>query len=284
MKLTNLYFRIKSKLFREIGKIFNYRPNSYPFVSGDGFRNIADFVYDEIKNFNPKDVKNGDIIFVASPFIKEYFTKIHIQINQPYKLITHNGDNEVGEFESKYIDDKIIHWFAQNNTFKHPKITPIPIGIENKKWFMSGYVLTKIIKKLEGQRNERKRRILFGFNSNTNFEERSKALAELRKNPLADEIKERLIPTEYFKLLNKYDFVASPPGNGVDCHRTWEALYLDITPLVKDSYCMRYFKEINIPTLIVSSYNNLPEEEIRQEDKKSSAIYMDYWINKINNG
>ncbi len=30
----------------------------------------------------------------------------------------------------------------------------------------------------------------------------------------------------------QYSFWLSPRGNGIDCHRTWEALYLDVIPIV----------------------------------------------------
>lgn len=282
MEKFNIIFRIKTKILRKIFFYLKHRPDSYPFISGDGFRKIANFIYDEITTFQPQKVERGNIIFVASPLIDKYFKYIHPQIKNPYKLITHNGDNEVGEKETKYIDNKIIHWFAQNNTFKHYKITPIPIGIENRKWFMSGYILYKKYKKIKKENIDKKQRILFGFNSNTNIEERSKALTELKENPLADEIKEKLNPDKYFKLLNQYNFVVSPPGNGVDCHRTWEALYLDIVPLVKRSYCMEYFKEIGFNLKIVDNYKetNLLSEKKNKNDK---ILHMDYWIKLIKN-
>jgi hypothetical protein len=31
------------------------------------------------------------------------------------------------------------------------------------------------------------------------------------------------------------DYVASPRGNGLDCHRFWEGLYLGVTPIVERS-------------------------------------------------
>jgi hypothetical protein len=279
MEKFDIFFRLKTKILRKITSLFKYRLDSFPFISGDGFRKIANFIYDETKKFKPEEVKNGNIIFVASPFIKEYFTDIHPQIKYPYKLITHNGDDEVGELESKYIDDKIIHWFAQNNTFTHQKITPIPIGIENRKWFMSGYVLYKDYKKLKRQEPQKKDRILFGFNPKTNPKERLSALSELRGNTIADEITKRLSPKEYFNLLNQYKFVASPPGNGVDCHRTWEAIYLDVIPLVKGSVCMEYFKDLGIPLYIVNQYSMI---ELHMYKKVNTEImYMNYWINKI---
>jgi hypothetical protein len=33
-------------------------------------------------------------------------------------------------------------------------------------------------------------------------------------------------------MMSDYQFVASPMGNGYDCHRTWEALALGCVPIV----------------------------------------------------
>jgi hypothetical protein len=33
----------------------------------------------------------------------------------------------------------------------------------------------------------------------------------------------------------QWRFCVSPPGNGIDCHRTWEALYLGVIPVVVSS-------------------------------------------------
>ena len=43
-----------------------YRPDSLPYISGDTFRKFASHIFDETKSFNPKDVKNNEIIFINS--------------------------------------------------------------------------------------------------------------------------------------------------------------------------------------------------------------------------
>ena len=45
-------------------------------------------------------------------------------------------------------------------------------------------------------------------------------------------------------------FVISPPGNGIDCHRTWEAIALGAVPVVKTG------------TLAKSLINYLPIHEV----------------------
>lgn len=292
LKIRNLIFRTKSKIFREFFLFLKYRPTSYPYVSGDGFRAIADHIHDDLKTFDTKAVKEGDIVFVQTHSIKEFFEKKHPFIEHKYKLITHNSDDDVGEEESRYLDKKIIRWFAQNNIFNHTKITPIPIGLENEKWVMTGYSLRRMVDRLRKEKLSRKDRILFGFNVNTNPKERTDAQENLRNCTVADEIKNRINPPDYFKLLNEYNFVASPPGNGTDCPRTWEALLLKTIPICKDSVMIRYFQSIGAPILSIENWNEvveLNENELKEQYYQSKNrfndefLLMDFWINLIKN-
>jgi len=55
-------------------------------------------------------------------------------------------------------------------------------------------------------------------------------------------------PSPIPRLQTEYAFVASPYGNGFDCHRTWEALCLGCIPIVKISPLDRLFA--NLPVLL----------------------------------
>ena len=57
---------------------------------------------------------------------------------------------------------------------------------------------------------------------------------------------------------SKYAFVLSPHGNGLDCHRTWEALCLGCIPIVKTS-AIDYLYE-DLPVLIVKEWFDITKE------------------------
>ena len=54
-----------------------------------------------------------------------------------------------------------------------------------------------------------------------------------------------------------YAFVASPHGNGLDCHRTWEALCLGCIPIVKTSPLDDLYE--GLPVLIVGEWRDICE-------------------------
>ena len=84
----------------------------------------------------------------------------------------------------------------------------------------------------------------------------------------------------------KYAFIASPHGNGLDCHRTWEALVLGCIPIVKKSPLDGLYE--GLPVLIVNEWSDINEqllkdkiEEFKNKQFNMDKLKLEYWINKI---
>jgi hypothetical protein len=281
--------KIKTKILRKIYKFLKYRPSSDPFISGDGFRKMANHIHDETKKIKyPEKIKDGDIVFVKSDMLIDFFENIHPKIKSKYKLISHNSDENVTEKYAKYIDEKIIHWFAQNLMFENEKTTVIPIGIENKYFHQHGVV--SFFKKQEND-SEKINKILFGFNPNTNPEIRNKALLELNNSRLAEGIKKPLESKDYMQLLSKYKYVASPPGNGIDCIRTWEAIILGTVPVCLNNKNTELLLKLGSPVISLENYDIqdisiLEENYSKLKDQgliKDDICKIKFWENIIKN-
>jgi hypothetical protein len=93
----------------------------------------------------------------------------------------------------------------------------------------------------------------------------------------------------YRKTLSEYMFVASPSGNGVDCHRTWEALYLGVIPIVTNRKFHEQFRDL--PVFIVDSWSDLTNyceadliaiyQEQAAKLKSFEYIWFDFWKESI---
>jgi hypothetical protein len=66
-----------------------------------------------------------------------------------------------------------------------------------------------------------------------------------------------------YKRNRQYPLWLSPRGNGIDCHRTWEALYLDIIPIVWHSTLDSLYE--NLPIIIINDLNEINEEFLRKK-------------------
>ena len=78
---------------------------------------------------------------------------------------------------------------------------------------------------------------------------------------------------EYLRGISRALFVISPNGNGIDCHRHWESLYLRTIPVVSRSVVTEKFYEMGIPLLILDDWAQLSELELTLE------TYNNIWGN-----
>lgn len=287
------YMRGKRVLFRLWKKILGRnRPSSYPHVSGDSFRALADHIHDETRTLTPDNVQAGDIVFVSNPLTLDYLKNIHPQIKNPYILIEHNGDFSIDREYAELLDDKIIRFYAQDVVYEHPKIICIPLALENLHYYVNGItsLLDSFRKRIRRHPPERKNRIFYQFNIGTNPAERGPALKYFSAHPAMDTINAHLSPRFHWSILSQYKFVASPPGNAVESSRTWEALCLGTVPIVKDFACMRYFSEIGLPLWVIKDWQELEEYDeerlaLKYDELMEKAnwkpLFMDFWINLI---
>ena len=287
--LRNLPFKINKKLLQWIIRFSeDPRPESFPYISGDTFRKHCDHIFDRTKTFRPQSVKANQTIFVQADMLKSFFEDLHPLISSPYILVSHNSDQNIGPEFFPFIDGKLIHWFAQSLTAPHPKISPLPIGLENLHYQNHG--VTSRFEKIRKNIPAKNSRVLAGFNVRTNPEERSAALNVLRQHSAVDLLERPLRPAEYLERLATYKFVASPAGNSLDCIRTWEALYVRVVPIVKRSVISDFFRDLGLPLLVVKEWEDLKNIDEAGLAKiygdlegrfEHDALWFPYWLKKI---
>ena len=177
-------------------------------------------------------------------------------IQNEFILVTHNSDTNVTE---KYLPllqhSKLLFWHAQNVLFSHPKLGRIPIGLANSMWPHGNQeVLAHVIAKKHAKTNS----IFFNFSVHTNPSERITCYEALKdKLPWQPTVDFK----EYLETMATYKYAICPPGNGVDCHRIWECLYLDVIPIVLRS---PFTERIPFPCYIVDRWEDLDVERLLQ--------------------
>ncbi|MGI9659285.1 MAG: hypothetical protein ACR2OD_10285 [Gaiellaceae bacterium] len=90
----------------------------------------------------------------------------------------------------------------------------------------------------------------------------------------------------YYRRVGEHRFTISPEGNGADCHRTWEALYLKSIPIVQRSREMAHFEDL--PILFTDDYSELtPEyldeqyERMLETDYAIEKLYLSHWRDEL---
>ncbi len=88
----------------------------------------------------------------------------------------------------------------------------------------------------------------------------------------------------YLQDLSEHKFCISPPGVGLDAHRTWEALMVGTIPIVLSSPLNPLYE--GLPVIMVKSFSSISREslDIAYEIVKAnlagydfSKLYVDYW-------
>jgi hypothetical protein len=206
---------------------------SFPFITGMGYRSKCNFIFDEFEQFNIDSIAqfDGMSIFVKTDFLQRFNEFVLPRINHKFILVTHNSDIGISqEWLSILQCPFLIKWLAQNVLFDHPLLVPIPIGIANKRW-PHGNI--EILKEVMAENRPKKNMFYCNFDVQTNPTERFRCL-ELAVF-LGITISEKLPFKQYLQELSESYFVLSPNGNGIDCHKHWEALYLNAVPIVTKS-------------------------------------------------
>lgn len=250
-----------------------FRPHSKPFISGDTFRNHCDHIFDETTTLNPEKVESNDIVFLKTDLIDIYFNYYHPKIQNKYILITHNSDQSVGELEYSHKDEKIIHWFATNLVITaNETVSPLPIGLENKRYLSYGRI--KNFEAVSKSTTNKKNKVACSFNIHTNPLVRKEILEDVKK---IDFISTFNADTQfnYLKELNEYSFNLCPEGNGVETHRVWESLLLDVIPICVSNTNSLNYSALGVPMILINNWNDLQDCKLDflLESKKKFSTY-----------
>jgi hypothetical protein len=297
MRISELVYKIKSKIRILLPqRLGDERPTSYPFISGDTFRAFCNFRIEKDEDLDLFLLKIGlglkiSTLFLSISYIAQnefkVISKLRSHNQNSYseiKVILHNGDcvpsNEfLGALTELF---KIIYCVNVNDASE--KITPIPIGLENYHYFNNGK-LQEFLDHQQSFLDFNKTIIISGcFNLATNYGIRAE-VANLMKNSRFECFHVNLTRKKYLEILKKSFFTISPPGNGNDCHRTWEAIYVDTVPIVLNSYLSKNLSN-ELPIYSVDCYTEIFSKsdnelyDIYSElmgRRSKDLAYFDYW-------
>lgn len=263
---------------------------SFPYVSGDTFKCICDFAYQEndpIKIF-PTTRNERIIIFIdLNKLESEYSKNLFLEFISNFKkfdlrMVFHNGD----KIPEKEFYEKLKEYsgkiYSVNITDEYDGIIQIPIGLENYRLGVNGIL---------GDLNnhcvlKRTIEVYSPFGLLTNPQARCDLLKKIEKSRHSySGIKNR---KTYLSDLNKSKLVLSPPGSGLDCHRTWEAMYMNAVPVVIKGTLTKDFLK-HYPIFEVDNWEdvlNLTSSEIdavysKVREINSDRAFMNFWIKEL---
>lgn len=300
----NSTYDVKYVNNRSLSEICNIKPNKI----------ISDTNYLSVKDY--ENIRSNDKIFVVGTTF-EKFINILENINATNLIIIVSASDIGFPLEQskqdnfnylEYINSskKIKFIYASNCDLNYisDKIFPIPLGIDyhtlNEKNFNWGPKNLPIYQEVElediydnSEKFENRKNNIYSFfhlnihvkNDREHTKDRNDAYKHLNSNSLNIYQKGKMNRTETWKEMIKYKWIASPHGNGLDCHRTYEAIALGCIPIVKTSVLDNLYK--NMPIIICKDWSELTLDFLNTKTidalkKSRDTILLDYWKLKIN--
>jgi hypothetical protein len=79
----------------------------------------------------------------------------------------------------------------------------------------------------------------------------------------------------YFEALPNYKFVISPEGNGIDCHRHYEALIAGCIPIIEENELIKE-KYKGCPILYTKNYSEITKDYLEEKYKTMINVKYDF--------
>lgn len=232
----------------------------------------------------PSDIntKSGNI-FCKTDFVLDLFSKLSNSQGN-YNLITHHSDYPITKELFNKKPKCIKKWFGLNPVFDHPDLIPLPLGLKTHAGYYvePRYMTEWFANNINILRQKPKKENIYCNWTCTNVD-RNKIIKQLEKNNLQFTYDTNLSFDKYIGRMANHKFVISPPGNGIDCHRTWEALYVGCIPIVIEHLIYKNWK--NLPILQVKDYADIKQDLLDEFSSNLSyditKLNIEYWNNKI---
>ena len=199
-------------------------------------------------------------------------------IRRPFALITTDGDASVPSDLTKATVDALlaspwlVSWQTQNydgtgvwqdraDPDRSRSSHPLPWDQPERAYRPAGEHPTRAGSPL----HEAPLRVFSDLSVSLASEERYRAVATLRDCAHVDFLEARISQAAIWERYAQYPFVLSARGNGLDCHRTWELLYLGCIVITRTSPLDPLFE--GLPVVIVKAW-----EEVR--DKSNLVTWL----------
>jgi hypothetical protein len=254
------------------------------FIINDQLRNtkLNIFFADEqpirtiVENFD-----EGKIIFVYTHFLDFFFEKVFPHLNNEFVLISHNSDHGVSKKYHKFlISDKIKKWYGQNIEFENEKLFSLPIGIANSQWRHGNLDL------LDKVRNENNSKDVLVYKNYNLTAYGNRIGINLITNSNGIYMTHHKSQEDYLRDISKSVFCICPPGNGIDCHRIWECLYLNCIPVVYNHIHYKQFQDL--PILLIDDWRAVNLRFLEEAESVMTGrcynfqkLDLSYWANQI---
>jgi hypothetical protein len=256
-------------------------------VSGDAFRTICTHVF--WCNARPgvdACFRHGDVVFCKIDEVWRLFKALR-RTRKRVVLVTGEGDKPVDRDLWRHCPPHVAAWFGTNMEVEgNSRVCGLPLGLGNADGRKT--LSWDEIRAVPESAPERNRLLYANFSAHSN-----PAVREPLRRWLNEPAQNWITRSDhdpdggkasYLQALRSHRFVLCPPGNGVDTHRFWEALYCGAVPVIRRSVAMNYFT--GLPVVLLDDLREVTPRALHDHPSSRMAfddtiLRLDYWRDKI---
>lgn len=295
------------------------------FVSSTVMREACDIVWHEGEESPPEallePLAHGTVVHLNSKHVQRFAEAVLPRLRARIVLVVgcDTVTPRVPGHEAILAADRILHWFLQNDDLgaeHRDRVSQLPLGLDYHKLEPAGdntssdmglpsragnqQLTLRAIRDTIAPLRERPARVYANFHLNMDSflrsqealkrrQARQEAWDVLRDAAFMDFERHQTPRNEVWRRHVDVAFEASPHGNGLDCHRTWEALLLKTVPIVKTSVLDPIYD--GLPVVIVEDWREVTTEALEAWREKygeafdgpiPEVLFSNHWIERFN--
>ncbi|MDF0600153.1 hypothetical protein P1J78_05365 [Psychromarinibacter sp. C21-152] len=247
----------------------------------------------------------GGALYVHTELLDRFARRVLPRLKGPFTLVTGNSTDALrpGQVRKETLEailghPRLIRWHAQNLAMAHPKLAPLPLGLDYHTRAVGrrpgwGPVAAPVAQEAELDAIRRAapplEDRLTKAHSNWHFGAAGTARGRLRARLDPAAVQDQARPStraESWRDAARCLFTLSPQGRGMDCHRTWEALILGAVPVVEDLPIRDVFAGlpvIRLPDLAAMTPGVLQSarDRVLAAEYDFAPLFLSYWLRRI---
>jgi len=202
-------------------------------------------------------------------------------------LVSSESDRPITTEFLEGCPPQIAHWFSTNIQTADERLSALPLGLANS--YCGITLKAPLIAANSRPIAERSRWLYVNFRTNSNPAVREPVMHQFRnmRNENWITVQEAGLGFEAFlEEMTSHRFVLCPPGNGIDTHRLWEALYSRTIPVAIAGPAMDAFRDL--PILFLEDFRQLTRdflageyERIKSSKWNWQKLFLPWWRDRI---
>jgi hypothetical protein len=209
------------------------------------------------------------------------------QVRNRVVLVSSESDRPITKEFFQRCPPQIAHWFSTNIQTKDERLSALPLGLANS--YCGVTLKAPLIAAHSRPTGQRSRWLYVNFRTASNPAVREPMMHHFRGSRNADwvTVQEAVLGFETFvEEMASHRFMLCPPGNGVDTHRLWEALYSRTIPVALASLEMDAFRDL--PILFIEDFRQLTRDFLAREYERIISskwnwqkLFLPWWRDRI---